>query len=131
MKNAIHLTKFEKSVYRAVMEIPLGQTRTYQWVARRIGNHKSARAVGNALNKNPFAPYIPCHRVIGSCGALGGYRGGLKKKIAILKKEFAYKKKIEKTSGNRWKIMEIYCFKNISTNFTNEVSGFLNISIFN
>jgi O-6-methylguanine DNA methyltransferase len=89
MKN-VHLTKFEKSVYRAVMEIPLGETRTYQWVAQRIGNHKSARAVGNALNKNPFAPYIPCHRVIASCGTLGGYRGGLKKKAELLKKERSY-----------------------------------------
>jgi len=86
----IHLTKFEKSVYRAVMEIPLGQTRTYQWVARKIGNYKSARAVGNALNKNPFAPYIPCHRVIASDGTLGGYRGGLKKKAELLEKEKLY-----------------------------------------
>ena len=86
----IKISKFDKAVYRVVMTIPLGQTRSYQWVARAIGSPKSARAVGNALNKNPLAPYVPCHRVIASSGAWGGYAGGLKKKIVLLKKELHY-----------------------------------------
>ena len=60
------LTEFEKAVYGVVMEIPLGQTRSYQWVARRLHRPQSARAVGNALNKNPYCalyPLPPCHRI--------------------------------------------------------------------
>lgn len=83
----IELTDFQKAVYRAVMAIPAGQTRSYLWVAKRIGRPRSARAVGNALNKNPYAPYVPCHRVIASDGSLGGYSAGLKKKIELLKRE--------------------------------------------
>jgi methylated-DNA-[protein]-cysteine S-methyltransferase len=81
------LTEFEKEVYAAVLKIPLGETRTYAWVARAVGRPGSARAVGNALNKNPLAPFVPCHRVIASDGTLGGYRGGLKKKIKLLRGE--------------------------------------------
>jgi O-6-methylguanine DNA methyltransferase len=81
------LTDFEKAVYAAVMRIPMGQTRTYTWVARAVGRPKSARAVGNALNKNPFAPYVPCHRVVASDGTLGGYKDGIRKKSALLEKE--------------------------------------------
>ncbi len=81
------LTEFEKAVYGIVMEIPLGQTRSYQWVARRLHRPQSARAVGNALNKNPTAPFIPCHRVIASDGSPGGYSAGLRKKIELLRKE--------------------------------------------
>lgn len=83
------MSEFEKRVYRAVMEIPFGETRSYAWVARRIGRPLSARAVGGALGKNPHAPYVPCHRVIASDGSLGGYSagGGLRKKMELLKKE--------------------------------------------
>jgi O-6-methylguanine DNA methyltransferase len=81
------LTDFEKAVYAAGMRIPMGQTRTYTWVARAVGRPKSARAVGNALNKNPFAPYVPCHRVVASDGTLGGYKDGIRKKSALLEKE--------------------------------------------
>jgi len=88
----IRVTDFEKAVYSAVMKIPIGETRSYKWVARQIGSPKSSRAVGNALNKNPYAPYVPCHRVIASDGTLGGYSLGLSKKMKILKKEFAYKR---------------------------------------
>ncbi len=86
-KRISSLTAFEKDVYRAVMEIPLGQTRSYQWVACRVGCPGGARAVGNALNKNPFAPYVPCHRVIASDGSLGGYSAGIAKKNALLSRE--------------------------------------------
>lgn len=81
------MTDFEKKVYAAVMDIPIGCVRSYAWVARRIKRPKSARAVGNALNKNPLAPFVPCHRVIASDGTLGGFKEGLKKKRELLDRE--------------------------------------------
>ena len=75
------LTGFQKGVYRMCLSIPLGETRSYKWVAEGIERPYSARAVGNALNKNPYAPFVPCHRVIASDGSPGGYRGGLRKKM--------------------------------------------------
>lgn len=82
-----NLTKFEKEVLEEVKKIPTGKVIIYQDVAKKIGNPKAVRAVGNALNKNPNAPNIPCHRVVRSDGSMGGYKGGFKKKIALLKKE--------------------------------------------
>ena len=82
-----NLTKFESLVLRVVQKIPKGKVMTYGQIAKVIGKPNSARAVGNALNKNPFAPEIPCHRVIRSNGETGGFAGGPKKKIKILKKE--------------------------------------------
>ena len=81
------LSVFEQQVYRAVARIPRGQTRSYQWVAQRVGRPQAARAVGNALNKNPFAPRIPCHRVIRGDGSLGGFAGGPAKKRRLLARE--------------------------------------------
>ncbi len=81
------LTAFEKEVVAAVLRIPMGEKRTYRWVARSIGRPRSARAVGNALHKNALAPFVPCHRVVASDGTLGGYSKGLEKKIALLEKE--------------------------------------------
>lgn len=80
---------FYQKVWLACAEIPKGETRTYGWVAKRIGSPKSSRAVGMALGKNPFAPEIPCHRVIRSDGGLGGYSGpgGIKTKKKMLEKE--------------------------------------------
>lgn len=82
-------TPFRQAVWRACMRIPKGQTRSYKWLAAQIGKPGAARAVGNALGKNPFAPVVPCHRVIKSDGSLGGFSapGGLKSKFALLKKE--------------------------------------------
>jgi len=81
------LTEFQKKVYRAILKIPLGEVRSYSWVAKKIGKPNCSRAIGNALNKNPFAPLVPCHRVVNSNGKLGGYRLGIKKKISLLSKE--------------------------------------------
>jgi len=81
------LSEFQKRVYRAILDIPLGQVRSYSWVAKKIGNPRSARAVGNALNKNPFAPFVPCHRIVKNDGKLGGYSAGIKKKKYLLEKE--------------------------------------------
>ena len=79
-------TPFEEKVYNIVKQIPKGQVRTYSWVALQLGNPKAARAVGNALNKNPYAPKVPCHRVVAKNG-LGGFAQGLFKKRELLQSE--------------------------------------------
>ncbi|MFC1546297.1 MGMT family protein [bacterium] len=79
--------KFYQKVWIAVSEIPKGETKSYSWAAKKIGNPKACRAVGNALNKNPFTGIIPCHRVIRKNGKIGGYSKGLKSKIHLLNKE--------------------------------------------
>lgn len=81
------LTEFEKSVLELIKKIPKGKVSTYQEIAKALSRPRAARAVGNALNKNPFAPKIPCHRVIKSDGRLGGYAFGQKRKINILRAE--------------------------------------------
>ena len=70
------LTPFELVVLKATLAIPFGETRSYAWVAKRIGKPKAVRAVGTALRKNPWPLIIPCHRVIKSDGSLGKYAGG-------------------------------------------------------
>jgi methylated-DNA-[protein]-cysteine S-methyltransferase len=87
IKNDKRLSRFERSVYLAILHIPKGQTRSYKWVAERINSPNSARAVGNALNKNPYAPLVPCHRVIKSDGSWGGYAKGPAEKMRMLKRE--------------------------------------------
>jgi methylated-DNA-[protein]-cysteine S-methyltransferase len=77
---------FTEKVYGVVKKIPKGKVLSYKEVARRAGNMKASRAVGNILNKN-YNFQIPCHRVIRSDGKLGGYNKGAKKKKEILKKE--------------------------------------------
>ncbi|KKR21509.1 MAG: cysteine methyltransferase [Parcubacteria group bacterium GW2011_GWE2_39_37] len=81
------LTQFEKEVLKNIAKVPLGKVTTYKDLACAIGRPRSARAVGNALNKNPDAPTVPCHRVVKSDGRLGGYAWGVKKKIGLLKDE--------------------------------------------
>jgi methylated-DNA-[protein]-cysteine S-methyltransferase len=80
---------FYQAVWRACAGIPAGETRSYQWIAKKIRQPKAARAVALALSRNPFAPDIPCHRVIRKDGTLGGYsgKGGVAAKIRLLKKE--------------------------------------------
>ena len=77
---------FNEKVWAVTARIPAGQVRTYAWVARELGT-KGYRAVGNALNRNPFAPAVPCHRVVGSNGSLTGFAGGLEKKQKMLAAE--------------------------------------------
>jgi len=84
------LTKFQWQVLKEAAKIPLGQTRSYKWIAKKIGLPKSARAVGQALKINPYPLIIPCHRVIKENGALGGYMGKnttRKEKLLNLEKE--------------------------------------------
>ncbi|MBV9080164.1 MAG: MGMT family protein [Elusimicrobia bacterium] len=80
---------FYQAVWRACASIPAGETRTYGWIAQKIGRPGAARAVGTALAANPFAPTIPCHRVIRSDGGMGGYSatGGVAKKQKMLSEE--------------------------------------------
>jgi methylated-DNA-[protein]-cysteine S-methyltransferase len=68
---------FSRRVWQATRKIPYGQVRTYGWIAERLGRPNSARAVGGALSRNPVPIFIPCHRVVGSHGGLGGFRGGI------------------------------------------------------
>jgi methylated-DNA-[protein]-cysteine S-methyltransferase len=77
-------THFQKSVWRALQNIPYGETCSYQDIAKATGNPRAVRAVGGANNKNPMAIIIPCHRVIGASGDLVGFGGGLKKKEFLL-----------------------------------------------
>lgn len=89
IKESDSLTRFQKKVLLEVIKIPRGETRSYAQIALKAGSPKAHRAAGSALAKNPFAPDVPCHRVISSSGSLGGYsgRGGIKKKKELLKKE--------------------------------------------
>ena len=82
-------TKFQKKVWNYLKTIRKGTVKTYKQVAIGINMPKSSRAVANAVGKNPFAPKIPCHRVIRSDGSLGGYsgKGGVKTKKLLLKRE--------------------------------------------
>jgi len=77
-------TDFMRSVWRACSEIPYGKTRSYQWIAKRIGRPKASRAVGAALGANPLPLAVPCHRVMRSDGSLGGFGGGLPLKQRLL-----------------------------------------------
>jgi len=80
-------TAFQWKVWKALTEIPAGETRTYGEIARRIGEPKSARAVGRACATNQAAVVIPCHRAVGSSGALTGYRWGVARKERLLAEE--------------------------------------------
>ena len=82
-------TKFQLKVWKYLKTIPKGQIRTYSEVAKAIKKPKAVRAVANAIGKNPYAPKIPCHRVIRSDGSLGGYsgKGGINTKRKLLKLE--------------------------------------------
>jgi AraC family transcriptional regulator, regulatory protein of adaptative response / methylated-DNA-[protein]-cysteine methyltransferase len=77
-------TDFEVEVWETLLGIPMGRATTYQSVAKRIGRPSAARAVGAAVGRNPISFVVPCHRVVGSGGALTGYRWGLPRKRAIL-----------------------------------------------
>lgn len=84
-------TVFQQQVWRALTEIPYGETCCYQDLADNIANPKAVRAVGMANGKNPISIIVPCHRVIGKNGALTGYAGGVGIKAALLKLEAAIK----------------------------------------
>ncbi|HAS04753.1 MAG TPA: hypothetical protein DCR71_03190 [Dehalococcoidia bacterium] len=80
-------TAFQKDVWEAARTISYGETRSYQWLADKIGKPFAARAVGQALGKNPLPLIVPCHRVIGSTGKITGFSGGLDLKRKLLEIE--------------------------------------------
>ncbi|MEI8350412.1 MAG: MGMT family protein [Candidatus Omnitrophota bacterium] len=81
------MTDFEKKVLQVVSEIPLGEVRSYKWVASKIGKPRAWRAVANALKKNDFPLFIPCHRVIQSSKKYGGYSLGCRLKKSLINLE--------------------------------------------
>jgi len=80
-------TDFQRRVWRALLTIPYGQTRSYADIARQVGSPAAVRAVGAANGRNPISIVTPCHRVIGSTGQLTGFAGGLETKAYLLKLE--------------------------------------------
>lgn len=88
-------TEFQRRVWKALMQIPYGETRSYGEVACMVGNPRACRAVGMANHNNPVPILIPCHRVVGKNGNLTGYAGGLDKKTALLELERSTNKSIQ------------------------------------
>lgn len=89
-KHHSRFTPFQCLVFRAVLDIPFGETRTYAWVAEKIGKPRAVRAVGQALRRNPYPLLIPCHRVVHANGPVGAYLGrqdGTKEELIRLERE--------------------------------------------
>lgn len=86
----LHGTPFQKKVWKELIQIPYGQTRTYQEIAEKVGNKNACRAIGMANHRNPVPLLVPCHRVIGKNGTLVGYALGLSIKEALLQLESAH-----------------------------------------
>jgi methylated-DNA-[protein]-cysteine S-methyltransferase len=84
---SIQGTDFQRQVWQRLLEVPFGQTDSYQSIALQINNPKAVRAVGSANGKNKIAIVIPCHRIIGANGTLTGYAGGLDRKSWLLEWE--------------------------------------------
>lgn len=80
-------TPFQRAVWQALLEVPLGKTCSYRDLAARLGSTSATRAVGAAVGRNPVSVIVPCHRVLGSNGGLTGYAGGLERKAALLQLE--------------------------------------------
>ena len=80
-------TPFQRQVWRLTRLIPYGETKSYGWIAKRLGKIGAARAVGQALARNHLPVIIPCHRVVGSDRGLGGYSGGVRVKKSLLRLE--------------------------------------------
>ncbi len=89
IKCEVEGTEFQKRAWKALTQIPYGETRSYKEQAIQIGNEKATRAVGNANSKNLISIIIPCHRVIGANKSLTGYAGGLNRKQWLLEHEGA------------------------------------------
>ena len=94
MESSNKISPFAKSVYELTKQIPLGKVTTYKIIAEALGKPNAARAVGMALSVNPYAPHVPCHRVIATDGSIGGFFGNknknsinVQKKITLLKQE--------------------------------------------
>ena len=95
---------FNQKVWALTSRIPAGRVTTYAILARALGT-QAYRAVGNAMNKNPYAPGVPCHRVVGSDGSLTGFAAGLEKKRKMLAREGVA------CEGDRVVVKDRYVFK--------------------
>jgi methylated-DNA-[protein]-cysteine S-methyltransferase len=95
-------TPFQAKVWRALSEIPFGETRSYGEIAKRIGHASAVRAVGAANGRNPISIIVPCHRVIGASGKLTGFAGGLETKEQLLTLEVAGRS----TKATKWKSVQ-------------------------
>ena len=84
-------TEFDHSVWMALKEIPFGETRTYKWLAEKIGRPNASRAVGQSLGRNPILIILPCHRIIESDGNIGGFSAGIDIKRRLLEIEYYIK----------------------------------------
>jgi len=80
-------TTFQQNIWNTLKKIPYGETRSYQWIAKKVNNPRAYRAVGTANGMNPLPIIFPCHRVIHAAGSLGGYSGGLNIKHYLLELE--------------------------------------------
>ena len=83
------LSGFRRAVLEETMRIPAGETRSYGWLAQKVGSPRAARAVGRVMATNPLPVVVPCHRVVAGDGSLHGYGGGLDTKAALLRLEGA------------------------------------------
>ena len=95
---------FNQKVWALCARVPAGKVTTYAEIAKALKS-KGYRAVGNALNKNPYSPAVPCHRVVGSTGNLTGFAGGLAKKKAMLAKEG-----VELTRSGKVVLSDVFTF---------------------
>src|SRR3989344_4401765 len=95
---------FSEKCYDLLRKVPRGKVTTYKIIAKKLGT-KAYRAVGNAMNKNPYSPNVPCHRVVNSDGKIGGFALGVKNKIKILEKEGI------KIKNNKIENFENYVYK--------------------
>ncbi len=86
----LHGSDFEQKVWLSLRAVPYGETRTYKWLAEKIGNPRAVRAVGRALSRNPVPIVLPCHRIIESDGSIGGYSSGVDMKRRLLDMEYYY-----------------------------------------
>jgi methylated-DNA-[protein]-cysteine S-methyltransferase len=91
-----HGTLFQKQVWDEMQKIPFGETASYAEVAKRVGRPEAWRAVANACGANPILIIIPCHRVVGSHGRLGGYAAGIDRKLWLLEHEAKIRSRIER-----------------------------------
>lgn len=87
-------TDTQQAIWLALREIPRGETRSYGWLARRVGRPTAARAIGAAVGANPIPLWLPCHRVVASDGTLHGFGGGLAMKQTLLELEGALPKRL-------------------------------------
>ena len=89
-----HCTDLQRDIWLALREIPRGETRSYGWLARRVGRPSAPRAIGAAVGSNPIPLWLPCHRVVASDGTLHGFGGGLAMKQALLELEGAFPRQL-------------------------------------